>query len=37
MDPIKIDKVKNWQIPKTAKQVQQFLGLANYYHHFPKI
>ena len=34
MDPIKIDKVKNWQMPKSAKQVQQFLGLANYYHHF---
>ena len=36
MDPSKIEKVKNWQIPNSAKQVQQFLGLANYYHHFIK-
>ena len=34
MDPIKIDKVKNWQIPQSAKQVKQFLCLANNYHHF---
>ena len=31
MDPRKIEVVKEWKTPKNVKQVQQFLGLANYY------
>jgi hypothetical protein len=34
MDPSKIEKIQSWPIPRTTKHVQQFLGLANYYHHF---
>ena len=26
--------MKNWPVPKTSKEVQQFLGLANYYRRF---
>ena len=34
IDPSKIEKIQSWPIPRTTKHVQQFLGLANYYHHF---
>ena len=30
-DPDKTDRVNLWPIPQSAKEVQQFLGLANYY------
>ena len=33
-DPKKIDKVANWPIPSCKREVQQFLGLANYYRRF---
>ena len=33
-DPDKITAVKNFPIPKTVKQTQSFLGLANYYRNF---
>ena len=33
-DPTKIDKVAKWPIPQSAKDVQQFLGLAGYYRRF---
>jgi hypothetical protein len=33
-DPGKVDKVADWPQPKTRKEVQQFLGLANYYRRF---
>ena len=33
-DPQKIDKVANWPIPTSKREVQQFLGLANYYRRF---
>ena len=36
VDPTKVDKVKNWPIQKTSWEVQQFLGLANYYRRFVK-
>ena len=34
VDQLKVNKVKNWPVPKTSKRVQQFLGLANYYRRF---
>lgn len=33
-DPRKIECVKNFPVPKTIRQVQSFLGLANYYRKF---
>ena len=33
-DPEKTNKVANWPVPKTRKEVQQFLGFANYYRRF---
>ena len=33
-DPGKVEKVANWPRPQTRKEVQQFLGLANYYRRF---
>ena len=35
-DPNKTSKVAQWPTPKSAKEVQQFLGLANYYRKFIK-
>ena len=34
MDPSKITAVKDWPTPMTVKEVQQFLGFANYYWRF---
>lgn len=34
VDPRKVDKVRHWPTPQNAKNVQQFLGLANYYRRF---
>jgi len=34
---VKIDEVKvfmEWPVPKKVKNVQRFLGLANFYRHF---
>ena len=36
MDPAKILTIQNWPIPKTVKQVQSFLGFANFYRCFIK-
>ena len=33
-DPDKTDKLNLWPVPRSAKEVQQFLGLANYYRCF---
>jgi len=33
-DPSKTSKVKEWSTPKSLQEVQQFLGLANYYRCF---
>ncbi|XP_078240212.1 uncharacterized protein LOC144586237 [Pogona vitticeps] len=30
----KIDKLSDWHVPRTKKEVQQFLGLAGYYRQF---
>lgn len=34
MEPKKISAIKDWPIPKDVKQVQGFIGLANYYRRF---
>ena len=34
VDPKKVDKVANWPVPTSKREVQQFLGLANYYRRF---
>jgi hypothetical protein len=31
MDPIKSNAVTSWQVPESTKDVQVFLGFANYY------
>ncbi len=36
MDPIKVAGVTEWPTPKTKKELQSFLGFANYYRHFIK-
>ena len=33
-NPEKVDKVKDWPVPKTPNEVHSFIGLASYYHHF---
>ena len=33
-DPSNVNKVSSWPVPTTAKEVQQFLGLVNYYRQF---
>ena len=35
-DPSKTDVVSKWPTPQSRKEVQQFLGLANYYRRFLK-
>lgn len=34
MDPSKVSAVANWPTPSCKKQVQQFLGFANFYRRF---
>ena len=31
MDPAKVEAVKEWPTPKDKRELQQFLGFANYY------
>ena len=35
-DPEKTEKVAQWSQPSSKREVQQFLGLANYYRRFMK-
>ncbi|CAI5472202.1 unnamed protein product [Closterium sp. Yama58-4] len=34
VDPRKIEAVKKWKVPEYVKELQQFLGFANYYNRF---
>ncbi|GKC77806.1 putative reverse transcriptase domain-containing protein [Tanacetum coccineum] len=34
VDPAKIESVKDWESPKSATEIRQFLGLAGYYRRF---
>ncbi|CAI7751476.1 unnamed protein product [Closterium sp. NIES-54] len=34
VDPRKIESVKKWKVPENIKELQQFLGFANYYNRF---
>ena len=33
-NPEKVDKVRDWPVPKASKEVHSFIGLASYYHRF---
>ena len=33
-NPEKVDKVRDWSVPKNAKELHSFLGLASCYHQF---
>ena len=35
-NPKIVESVSNWSVPKTVKEIQQFLGLCNYYRQFVK-
>ncbi len=35
-DPAKVEAVKNWPVPSTRKELQRFLGFANFYRRFIK-
>ena len=34
MDPKKVEAITAWPVPTKVKEVQLFLGLANFYRHF---
>ena len=34
MDPEKIQSILGWPVPKSVKEVQSFLGFANFYRKF---
>jgi hypothetical protein len=34
MSPIKVKSIKDWAEPRSVKNVQQFLGFANFYRRF---
>ena len=36
MNPKKVDGILKWPVPTKAKEVQSFLRLANFFHHFIK-
>src|SRR5882724_6779078 len=34
MAPYKVQIIQDWPIPRKVKDIQSFLGFANFYHHF---
>ena len=36
MDPIKIEAIQNWEVPRNASEIRSFMGLAGYYRIFIK-
>ena len=36
MDPVRTSAIDTWESPKCVKDVQEFLGFANFYRHFIK-
>ena len=36
VDPDKLKAMREWKIPKTLKNIREFLGLIGYYHKFVK-
>jgi hypothetical protein len=36
MDPVKIEAIVNWPIPESLKEIQSFIGFANFYRQFIK-
>jgi hypothetical protein len=34
IDPVKIKAIVNWPVSKSLKEVQSFIGFANFYQHF---
>ena len=34
MDPAKVQAIHDWPVPRSARAVRGFLGLAGYYHKF---
>ena len=34
MDPAKVSAIVDWLVPKTVKEVQSYLGFANFYRKF---
>jgi len=36
MDPVKLNVVTNWPLPKNKKDIQKFLGFCNFYRRFIK-
>jgi hypothetical protein len=36
IDPVKIEAVVNWPVPESLKEVQSFIGFANFYRRFIK-
>ena len=34
MDPVKTQAIRNWASPRSVKEVQRFLGFANFYRKF---
>jgi RNase H-like domain found in reverse transcriptase len=36
MDDTKVEKVRNWKLPRNVTEVHKFLGFTGYYHYFIK-